>query len=232
MKPIFGPMLVTGLLLAGLSPIPTVQAGDCPYEDQSGGFGGQSGSCSFDCPGGAGTLTASIDADDAQAQVSVTGSCGVHDAHCSGMNSCSSSAAYSGSHDGSCSGDSDEVWDSGIYINCYANAEDSGPDGGEYCPVTKPVLVCVQPPPIGAPKELRRLPSGLVESIGELELRFLNFFTGDGGDHYLWETVGSTSAHMFIKGESTIGIICHSDGICFEAQPTRSVHEGGVTWSL
>src|SRR5688500_3510551 len=55
---------------------------DCPYEDQTGGLGGQAGSCSFEC--GPGTISLSVSADDGDAGVSGSGHCGDGALHCTG----------------------------------------------------------------------------------------------------------------------------------------------------
>src|SRR5687767_6272648 len=68
---------------------PTSQS--CPYEDQTGGMGGQSGGCSFECSPG--TISLSVSADDGDAGVSGSGSCGDGSLHCTGQGSCGDTQA-------------------------------------------------------------------------------------------------------------------------------------------
>lgn len=130
---------------------PQVAAGtSCTGEDQTGGYGGQSVSCTFICDGPAGTVSVSADADDSDAHVSGTADCAGASAHCSGKNSCSAADTYDGSGTGDCSADSDEAVDSGLYVECSASKKDlpgptEPPLGSEICPVTQPQQVCIQP---------------------------------------------------------------------------------------
>ncbi len=121
---------------------------DCAYEDQTGGTGGQGGACAFRCESGD-FINAGARADDDDATVSATGKCGGENAHCSDRHACGASEGpSSGGGTGSCSGDSDEAWDSGFYLYCSASAtpDDGGHGQDPWCPVTKPVPVCINPP--------------------------------------------------------------------------------------
>lgn len=121
----------------------------CDAEDQTGGVGGQSISCGFTCPENPGTVSVSVNADDNDAQVSGTADCSGDTAHCSGRQTCSATEARTGTGTGSCSADSDEAVDSGLYVQCSASADQlptPGDDlGSEICPVTEPLQVCIQP---------------------------------------------------------------------------------------
>lgn len=130
-------------------PVGTAEDAACTAEDQTGGFGGQSIGCAFVCPDAPGTISVSVDADDNDAQVSGTADCG-DSAHCSGKNSCSGTETRTSSGPGTCSADSDEAIDSGLYVSCSADVKDpvddtTGGIGSDICPVTDPVQVCVQP---------------------------------------------------------------------------------------
>lgn len=140
---------LTGAATSALSdPVGTAQDAACTAEDQTGGVGGQSIACTFVCPNAPGTISVSVDADDSDAHVSGTADCG-DSAHCSGKNSCSGTESRTSSGPGSCSADSDEAIDSGLYVSCSADVSDvgdAGPDiGSDICPVTDPVKVCLQP---------------------------------------------------------------------------------------
>lgn len=119
---------------------PGVAAGEgCTDEDQSSGFNGQSVSCDFSCPEGPGTVTVKVDADDSDAGVSGTADCGGDSAHCSGQNMCTATEARQSGGQGSCSGSSDEFYDSGLYVECSADVtriKTPGPQpGSDWCPV-------------------------------------------------------------------------------------------------
>jgi hypothetical protein len=112
----------------------------CSDEDQSGGFGGQHVGCDFSCSDGAGAVSISVRADDSDAGVSGTASCGGGQAHCSGSQTCTSSDPKTGGGSGDCSADSDEAVDSGLYVECSAAASNlpyhPGPNpGSQWCPV-------------------------------------------------------------------------------------------------
>jgi hypothetical protein len=110
----------------------------CPYEDQTGGMGGQSGSCDFEC--GPGGISLSVSADDSGATVSGSGSCGGGSMHCRDQASCNSSDTAWTEGSGTCSGDSDEFYDSGLYVSCSGEAAGGYKDPGDVgeepiCPV-------------------------------------------------------------------------------------------------
>lgn len=92
----------------------------CPYEDQTGGMGGQSGGCTFSCSRG--TISLTVSADDGDAGVSGSGNCADGSLHCTGQGSCGDASATTSSGSGNCSGDSDEFWDSGLYVSCDGDA--------------------------------------------------------------------------------------------------------------
>ncbi len=120
----------------------------CTAQDQTGGVGGQTVKCAFVCPDGPGTVSVSVDADDNDAQVSGIASCGDGNAQCSGKDSCSGTDTRRSGGAGACSGDSDEAVDSGLYVECSSSADNlPGPHGPgeEWCPVTEPQQVCIQP---------------------------------------------------------------------------------------
>lgn len=123
----------------------------CTAQDQTGGVGGQTVKCTFTCEDAPGTVSVSVDADDSSAKVSGDASCGDGQAHCSGQNTCDSSDTRQSGGPGTCSGDSDEAIDDGLYVECSSSTTDSvgpnvGPTGpGEWCPVTEPDQVCIQP---------------------------------------------------------------------------------------
>jgi hypothetical protein len=141
---------LTGAATSALSdPVGTAKDAACTAEDQTGGFGGQSIACSFVCPDAPGTISVSVDADDSDAQVSGTADCG-DSAHCSGKNSCSGTESRTSSGPGTCSADSDEAIDSGLYVSCSAEVSETVDDelddvGSDICPVTDPFKVCLQP---------------------------------------------------------------------------------------
>lgn len=129
--------------------VPLGEGDSCTAEDQSGGMGGQSVRCSFNCPSDPGTVSVSVDADDNDAHVSGTADCGGDSAHCSGKNTCSDTETRRASGAGSCSADSDEAFDSGLYVECSAGIDGAtegipGP-GSDICPTSDPVTICIQP---------------------------------------------------------------------------------------
>lgn len=148
--------------------------GTCEYEDQSGGFGGQSGTCTFSCKENQ-FITASATADDEDADVSVSGTCDGVTARCSGespnTHTCSEDSLpdITGGSDlaGKCSGDSDEFIDSGFYMACGAADHPDGPPDLAWCPVQEPVPVCVDPlPPV-----LKRLVIRECPNLGEATIQ-------------------------------------------------------------
>jgi hypothetical protein len=119
----------------------------CSDEDQSSGFDGQNVGCSFNCPTEAGTVTVTVDADDSDATVSGTASCGGDKAHCSGGDSCTDNQARTSGGGGTCSASSDEFYDSGLYVECSAAVTKFDPPigpkpGSEWCPVDG--VQCIQ----------------------------------------------------------------------------------------
>lgn len=126
-------------LLASATPAQALLGNGCSAEDQTNGHSGQSVSCAFTCPSGsgssAGTVTVSVEADDRDAGVSGTGSCPGGSAHCSGQQICEDTSDYNGGGAGSCSADSDELNDSGLYVSCGArSATGGGPNDPLLCP--------------------------------------------------------------------------------------------------
>lgn len=108
------------------------KAAPCPYEDQTAGMGGQSGTCTFSCA--VGPFSLRVSADDSDAGVSGTGSCGGGGAHCTGTGSCDGVGRATEATTGTCSGDSDEMWDSGLYVSCSAEAGSAGISLPPVCP--------------------------------------------------------------------------------------------------
>lgn len=94
---------------------------NCHYEDQTGGMGGQSGNCGFQCRAG-GELTVTAQADDEDAHVTGNLNCGGGHARCTGdgadKNQCSTTVKGKREGIGTCKGDSDETIDSGFYVSC------------------------------------------------------------------------------------------------------------------
>lgn len=133
--------------LTGMAKLTAIGDPSCHDEDQSNGFNGQSVGCSFSCPAEAGTVTVTVDADDSDADVSGTASCGGGTAHCSGGDACTATEPRTSGGDGSCSGSSDEFYDSGLYVECSAAVTQIHPPigptpGSEWCPVDG---VCLHP---------------------------------------------------------------------------------------
>ncbi len=89
----------------------------CHDEGQTNGVGGQQVSCTFECEG-RGQISVSVQADDPGATVSGTAECGGGRAHCTGTQSCVDEDSFSGNGTGGCSADSDELIDSGLYVEC------------------------------------------------------------------------------------------------------------------
>lgn len=141
---------LTGAALPAVSaPVGSASELACTAEDQTGGVGGQSIACTFTCPDAPGTISVFVDADDSDAHVSGTADCG-DSAHCSGKNSCTGTESRTSSGPGTCSADSDETVDSGLYVSCSAEVsetidDDLGDVRSDWCPVTDPTKVCVQP---------------------------------------------------------------------------------------
>lgn len=192
----------------------------CPYEDQTGGVGGQSGSCTFSC--GPGTISLSVSADDSDAGVSGSGSCGDGDLHCNGDGSCGDSTAVSTGGDGSCSGDSDEAIDSGLYVSCSGEAKDVG--DVQIPPVCKNVglsgpRICgydldvrdhagVLPLRACLLADLRadagicttdRSPADLFNDTRVIENAIL---------HKFWARNATASAHLFVQDGLAAGLVC------------------------
>lgn len=115
----------------------------CDDSDQTGGLGGQSVSCSdWECKAHS-DVNLYVDADDPDAVVSGEGDCGNGHLQCSGSgattDNCSDGDFTTTAGSGSCSGDSDEAYDSGLYVECSASyVGDPDPPCGTNC---------VQPPP-------------------------------------------------------------------------------------
>jgi hypothetical protein len=123
----------------------TANQSKCPYEDQSSGLGGQSGECVFACRGGVTGL--GVTADDDGAGVSGTGYCNEQGVlHCSGEGSCEDSIASVREGEGRCSGDSDEFYDSGLYVSCASESDLHQPDPGNIGP--EPICIAtIEPSP-------------------------------------------------------------------------------------
>ena len=138
----------------------------CPWENNSGGMWGQDGSCTFVCQSPAGVLTGEVDAVDRDAKVAVTATCGDNNGHCSDEDQCTilPEIPYRVPGKGACSGSSSEVFDDGLYINCWTNGEDTSAAGGDECLVKEPT--CVENPLNGAEPTLPtlRLPLEVLEN--------------------------------------------------------------------
>lgn len=198
------------------------EAKTCPYEDQTAGYGGQRGSCTFNCPAPAGTFTGTIDADDRSATVSVTASCGSHDTHCSDTDTCTTNpVGYSGQHVGNCKGDSDEWTDNGIYINCWANVEDD-PAGPQPECVIIILGICIEHP--------GRAPQALIDYLGE-------FCQPNGCKDGLAGVAHRATAMIMILGDLVVAIVCdaasYADvGACEFALPEVWMDETGYHWMI
>lgn len=185
----------------------------CSDEDQSGGTGGQSVGCSFSCPDGAGTVSISVEADDGDAGVSGTASCGGGEAHCSGTQTCSATDGRSSGGGGSCSADSDEAWDSGLYVSCSSTAGtavpdiDTDPDPGTVCPVSKPVPVCVNP-------VCNQFESNLAAKCQVVWSRIVPLITPT-----------TTSTGFFIDPSGGVGLAC-TGFVCHPVEPTCVTRDG------
>lgn len=161
----------------------------CTAQDQTGGIGGQTVKCAFTCPDGPGTVSVSVDADDNDAQVSGTASCGDGNAHCSGKDSCGASDTRTSGGPGACSADSDEAVDSGLYVECSSSTDNiphPGDDiGSEWCPVTEPEQVCIQPACAQLANNLQttcqNVWSKMVDSVGRYQITMAAMSTEHGG---------------------------------------------------
>ncbi len=196
-------------------------AASCPYEDQTKGWGGQAGSCAFECPGPAGTFNLQVQADDKDATVSGTASCGPHDIHCDGQKSCTTTGGYSGTQAGTCSGDSDEFADSGLYINCSANGEDGSVGGGgdppEQCILTKPIKVCHDP---------GSTPPRLAAMFGLCARLLCNI---DDSELTIADPSGLAGVHLYALDGHGAGAICDDTGACRLVDPLVASIEGRTT---
>lgn len=136
-----------GRPLDAVRTVPVAAEEGCVKQDTSSGTGGQNVKCAFTCAELPGTVSVEADATDADASVSGSVNCGGGSAHCSGQNSCEQVGRRKAGGAGVCQASSSEFWDSGLYVSCSAEADgiinDPVPD--EWCPVTEPQKVCVQP---------------------------------------------------------------------------------------
>lgn len=148
---------------------------ECIDEDQTGGTGGQSVRCTFHCPAPAGTVSIDVRADDKDATVSGTATCPGGAVHCDGKKSCSDDGTYESEGAGACSADSDEWFDSGLYVWCGANeagthtCTPASCEPTQWCPITEPVEVCIDPSSVVPERYADRL-SHLLEQLGDPEL--------------------------------------------------------------
>lgn len=167
----------------------------CTAEDQTGGVGGQSIKCAFKCEDGPGTVSISVDADDNDAQVSGTAACGDGNAHCSGQDSCSGTDTRRSGGPGTCSADSDEAVDSGLYVECSSSTDNvpkPGDDlGSEWCPVTEPEQVCIQPACAQLASNLQttcqKVWTAMVKAVGRYQITLAALSTEEGGAGLLCE---------------------------------------------
>lgn len=198
------PSIEFGDLTGAVVPGTQVMVGSepaCTDSDQSGGFGGQHVSCTFSCPAGPGSIAVSVDADDSDAQVAGDAKCGGASAHCSGKNQCSAADTFTNAGEGKCDGESDEFYDSGLYVECTVTTATSPdlptPPPGEICPVTSPVKVCVQP-------VCHHFDSGSVK--GRLSLKDQCLVVWEK----LAETIGSNTVSIgyWTDGTSLAGLSC------------------------
>ena len=214
---------------------------DCPYEDNTGGFGGQSGNCAWTCEGpGFGYLD--VDAVDPDASVHGEGEC--LDAtllcesdtdHCSDERAISDVAAGAGT----CSGASAEAIDSGLKVSCWYEKKPREPGGhdDELCIV--PELVCIPRPPTDGVEDLINPPPLPGDDCGPAPqlFCFVPIGTPDectdlGGiacvEYPLdqrrscavpsWCELAPNSANLFMYGDEALGIICGTD-VCWTTEP-------------
>lgn len=159
-------LAVTLMIAAALLPAaPTAGAAlvavSCPYQDNSGGVGGQEGSCTFTCDK-TDTIHIKVDAKDKDAMVSGTGQCG------GGHLSCGPASLTCGDQNenvpaddtaGTCSGSSDEFIDSGLTVDCWSTDITQGPEEPRLRDI-----VCHQWPPAcaGDPIDVVRAAAGSI----------------------------------------------------------------------
>lgn len=121
----------------------------CPVSnDDDWGLGGSSADCSFSCDP-YDVISISVSADDDGAQVDGIGSCGDQSVMCDGIGDCSDNSDWWNTEtdlQGTCHGETDENWDSGLTLTCSTRPEtnvcdrdpfdpecDDDPD--RYCPL-------------------------------------------------------------------------------------------------
>lgn len=253
-----GIVAVLALVLPGLMPaqadvLDVVETERCPWEDDSGGMWGKDGKCTFTCKAPAGAMTGDVDADDRTASVSVTATCGVHDGHCSDDDYCKIDPPvhYEGGGEGLCTGSSDEVFDQGLYFNCWTNLEDNG--GGDECLVDDPICVEVPDLPILVlpPVDLPPLPPVPSVNVPEVAIKMpptkvdlkLVRMVSELCDRVLCKSAMSaeeaglfaprSGALVQVSSEGTFGFVCPGDmQECTLVHPSEAFIDGRMVYSV
>lgn len=215
------PLLLSGagpgaLNLRGVPSTDSVEDATCQDEDQSAGTGGQKVGCTFTCPNAAGSISISVSADDSDAQVSGTAECGTDSAHCNGLASCSATEGTAAGGTGTCKADSDEAFDSGLYVECTSEVTEAidTHDPGEIgaCPVQRPVPVCTNPVCLQFGTSLR---------AASCELAWEEIAPDVGLGRVV---VG------FVTGPDSAGLAC-TEFVCVPFVPLQVANaDGGTTW--
>ncbi len=208
----------------------------CPYEDQTKGMGGQAGSCTFSCA--IGPFSLSVSADDGDAGVSGSGSCGGGAAHCAGTGSCDGAGRATQASSGTCSGDSDEMVDSGLYVNCSSEAGGGGISLPPVCPGVvngRAPRICVieetqdeegyelaaDVPSLQTCKIVDVASNGNVCDSGREPSELFNLTVGMGifVDEKFSGRNHTVSAHLFVREGVASGLVCWGFD-CKQVRPT------------
>lgn len=186
----------------------------CAAEDTSGGVGGQEVGCKFKCGSGNALLVA-VQATDMDADVSGTATCGGLSVHCAGEYACSNrEAATQEAAEGRCAANSNEAFDSGLYVECKAE-EYAGPE--ETPVVCVPGVMCIPDGEPGEPRPVAPLPG--VEPCPQMIKLDPRSLLGCGAKS------SGTSVRMWLVGGTMWGEVCDPNG-CQAVQPRCAVQAG------
>jgi hypothetical protein len=225
--------LTAGLGLGGLAPqVSAATERECNAEDNTGGMGGQHVECTFRCTEGD-LLTVEVEAMDGDADVSGTADCGGTSAHCTGDRTCvgTDGPARRAQDGGECEGNSNEFWDSGLYVECRADAAACSKAG---CILDPPPNV--GEPEIPNPKDLE-IPPGDDEGGDEDDGGVKPICFQVEGPHvtgfveteeFCVESSFASSAFILSRDGSAVGLLCADS--CLPVIPTPTA--AGAGWSV
>lgn len=156
---VYGPLIACLMLIASVpgvsASLPGHQAVDtvtekfstdkeCRDKPDGGGVGGNHGECTFRCDADD-KVTVHVRSSDEDADVKGQGECGSAVAECGWkQEECSDFDWASTSGEGTCTGESDEVWDSALTVECKAEEPEDTlcPDELPICPIPSLGTTC------------------------------------------------------------------------------------------